>query len=114
MPGVTEPFDVVVEESSTRVSVTCSGEIDITTSEQFDAAIAAAFERAPRAMRVDMTAVPFMGSEGVRCLVRLEKRAQETGLPVEIVASRRVRHVLEVAGLAQHVRVEVPDDQEDA
>jgi anti-anti-sigma factor len=83
-----------------RVTVTLTGEIDLEDAELVEAAIADAIARAADAVTVDLGAVSFLGSTGVRLLLAGHERAQAAGrgyrLAVGEGPARRVVELLEL------------------
>jgi anti-sigma B factor antagonist len=61
-------------------------------------------------VRVDMSAVDFMDSSGLRALIDAHQRAESAGRRVVVVQpSKAVRRVIEISGLADHLHVESAD-----
>jgi anti-sigma B factor antagonist len=98
----------VAEPSSGVVVVRCRGEVDVSVCDHLDSALEAATARAAETLRVDMTAVGFMDSSGLRCLVDAQKRCREAGVGFELVASQAVRRLTDVVGLSGHLGVSDP------
>ena len=82
------------------VTVRASGEVDVSTVAEFEAALIAAARSGAGAMRIDLAGVGYLGSEGVRALIRAHAAAVEAQVEVAIVqASDPVRRVFEVVQL---------------
>ena len=82
-----------------RGVLTVVGEVDLSVSERFAAAIAAAIEAlAPDTdLVVDLAEVDFLDSAGLRCLLQGAKSASAAGVRLTVVPSPAVSRVLEMA-----------------
>jgi anti-anti-sigma factor len=76
-----------------------SGEIDLATKQQFDAALIEAIDRAGQSVAVDLGGVGYLGSEAVGTLIRARERALKQSVVLRLVAvTPRVRRLLEITG----------------
>lgn len=96
--------------------VAASGEIDIASAPALDAALAEAADDADGPVAVDLRAVTFMDSSGLRSLLTARRRLAEDGRALGLVCGPGpVRRVLEVAGVLDRLPVvatpdELPDE----
>ena len=98
MPG--EQFAVSVVDGVVHVE----GEIDSYVAPAFDDQLVAL-----DAASIDLSAVTFMDSSGVKVLVRHHRRGADRGDTLRIVAmSRPVRRILEISGLLRMFTDEAP------
>ena len=75
------------------------GEVDLVTEARFHAALEQVVDNRTDALVVDLSAVAFLGSVGLRHLVAVDA---VVGFGVlRVVPSQAVRRVIEVAGLAR-------------
>ncbi len=93
-----------MEVTSTMASgvadVVVVGRLDAYWADHLTSAIEAILHAGTHHLRVDMSAVPYMSSAGVRLLLRFRKQAQQlSGSFVVTQPSTAVRTVLEMAGL---------------
>lgn len=96
------PFEITVRDRAERTVVAPRGDIDIATSGQVLAALAAA----PGDVALDLREVTFLDSSGLRVIVQQERRAQEEGHAFGIVPGPpEVQRILEIAGVADRLRV---------
>jgi anti-anti-sigma factor len=87
------------------VAVRVHGEFDLAAVEQFHAAIAAACDRSPATVELDLEAVSFIDSSGVGAIVVASRNAAARGASMRIGArSPVVERVLEVSGLEAALR----------
>jgi anti-anti-sigma factor len=94
--SVDSPFSTWVDVDADPPTVGVAGEIDLATCAAFRDALDEALERGARTVVVDFTLVTFMGSIGIREIVKVIPRVD----CIEIRdASTFVRDVLEAAGL---------------
>ena len=89
-------FHVVVDTDADPPCVTMWGDIDLATIAAFRDALVEAMRTGARRLVVDLTNVSFMGSTGLRELVRAERDVDHIELRNP---SAIVRRVLEAAGL---------------
>jgi anti-anti-sigma factor len=102
-PGRPLSVEARVEPGCTMLKV--MGEIDISTSQELDAAIAAHAGR-PGVLAVDLSSVTFMDSTGLRALVALERERTGRGLPLAVICPPGpARLICEVAGVEAQLRL---------
>lgn len=84
------------------VGVRIAGEVDVETAPQVADAVRAALAAGPREVHVDMAAVTFLDSSGIRMLLQVhrEAAAQDTVLRV-VNAHQRVTKILDLTGLLE-------------
>jgi anti-sigma B factor antagonist len=100
-------LQVLVRSEGSDFWVEAHGEIDISTSAQWEKAITDGLTTAPDRLYVDMHLVSFIDSSGLAVLVRCHSRAgkQDSALIVRS-PSRQVERVLALAGLKEHLTIE--------
>lgn len=84
--------------------VIVSGEVDAHTAPTLEAHLAA--EPVDRPIRLDLSAVTFMDSSGLRVLIDAHHRAADGHGVVLVRPSRPVVRLLEISGLTEHLSVE--------
>lgn len=85
--------------------VIVSGEVDAHTAPTFEAHLLAA--PSDRALRLDLGAVAFMDSSGLRVLVDAHQRMAKCDHPLVLVRpSRPVMRLIEISGLSDHLSIE--------
>jgi anti-anti-sigma factor len=87
-------FSAVGEVSDDRVTVTVTGEVDMSTAE---AMFRAATPQGVRGATLDLTAVTFFDSAALHALIRLNERYPGA---LHVVPSTQVHRVLDISGLA--------------
>ena len=93
LDGQDPVFSVAAEVVDDRVSMRVTGEVDMATAgRMFDAAL----EEGAAAAFIDLTGVTFFDSAAIHALIRLADRFPRG---FEVVPSRPVRRVLDIAGL---------------
>lgn len=95
------------------VLVAVSGEVDMDNADAFRAALLTSLEssRAPVALRVDMSGVPFCDSMGLKALLAVRTAAVQRGAAFDIVAaSDQVQHLLEIVGLPSTLHADPAND----
>jgi anti-sigma B factor antagonist len=82
------------------VGIAVRGEIDLASAPSLSEAIAELIQRGYRDVALDLGAVEFMDSSGIKVLVEMRQRLQDAGGQLVIQAvSTPVRRVLAVTGL---------------
>jgi stage II sporulation protein AA (anti-sigma F factor antagonist) len=94
--GLDQPiFSATSEVAGDRVTVSVSGEVDMSTADQmFDHAI----REGAKSATIDLRAVTFFDSAAIHALVRLADRYRG-GL--DVIPSPQVRRVLDISGLSE-------------
>ena len=93
-------FDLA--EASDGLTVTVSGELDITNVDQLDSVVAPALQRSPRRLVVDVHGLRFADSSAIALLVQWASAVDEIELRD---APALLRRVIETMGLSQTLRV---------
>ena len=94
------PFDVAVNDDTSTVTMTVTGELDLASAPQLREACAGVLQREPTAVRVDLSGLTFLDSSGISVLVQLQQdlEQRDATLVLHRVGERTAR-VLEIAGL---------------
>ncbi|MFG1604314.1 STAS domain-containing protein [Actinoplanes sp. NPDC049265] len=87
-------FSAVGEVHDDRVTVTVTGEVDMSTAE---AMFRAATPQGVRGATLDLTAVTFFDSAALHALIRLNERYPGS---LHVIPSTQVHRVLDISGLA--------------
>ncbi|MFI6869187.1 STAS domain-containing protein [Nocardia sp. NPDC050406] len=98
--GTSRTLSVAVTERGGTMVVTATGEIDIASAPQLQAALEETLAGG-RVPVIDMTTVGFMGSVGLSALMTAAQAAAPR--PLRIAASPQVRRPIEVTGLDEAV-----------
>ncbi len=94
------PFTTrVVESRPGLVTVVVAGELDQATCPRLNRTVREVLAARPWLLTIDLTAVTFCGSAGVRALVLRYAEACEAGARTVVRPSAPIRRVLEVTGL---------------
>jgi anti-anti-sigma factor len=93
-------LSVVETVDGVGIRLLVTGEVDLATGQAFRAGLAAAQDKRPANLVVDLAGVTFLDSTGINALVRAHNRAVEDGSTVTVVnCSPRVRRTFEVTGV---------------
>jgi anti-anti-sigma factor len=87
-------FSVASDVADDRVTVTVSGEVDMSTA---DTMFGAATPDGAKAARLDLRAVTFFDSAAIHALIRLADRYPNA---LHVVPSAQVLRVLDISGLS--------------
>jgi anti-anti-sigma factor len=88
-----------VEEHGDATHVIAMGDLDHDTRDTFEAAVQAVLTKQPGTVVLDLTAVPFLSSEGVSALIDADRRATDSGVTLTITPSPFLRRRLDMFGL---------------
>jgi anti-sigma B factor antagonist len=99
-------MQIATTPGSDRYVITVSGEVDLATSPELDAAIIAAIESGTSSVAIDLTDVSFMDSSGLGVIVRGLKRCREAEIDLDLViTNERVLKVFGITGLDQVIPI---------
>jgi len=108
-----EPVNALVDSTLTVqvtydgdvTRLTADGEIDASSAHTFEAAATQALAELPRCVEVDLAAVGFIDSSGLRSIISLSNRARERQVDVVLTGlSAAAQRVLEITGLIDTLR----------
>ncbi|HYZ61723.1 MAG TPA: STAS domain-containing protein, partial [Acetobacteraceae bacterium] len=77
-------FDVDVRGTDAGTEIVVRGDMDIASIEPLDKALDEALAEAPKAVTLDLRAVGFVDSSGLKFLLRANARAKQGGWALEI------------------------------
>ena len=99
-------MQITTTPGSERYVLTVSGEVDLATSPDLDAAVIAAIESGATSVVIDLTDVSFMDSSGLGVIVRGLKRCREADRDLDlIITNDRVLKVFGITGLDQVIPI---------
>jgi anti-anti-sigma factor len=81
-----------------RVVIRCAGELDFSVAGELREAVDAACSPGIRVLRMDMSELGFIDSSGLQCLLEAHVWCESNGATFEVVPSRAVQRVLDIAG----------------
>lgn len=99
----TQLFRVQGARDGSRVRIRVAGEIDVATAPQLATCCREQMARRVELVELDMRAVGFIDSTGVRLLLTLVAEAERDGWALMIVPSEAVRHIVGVLGLERQL-----------
>ena len=105
-----EPFEIRLEEQEDTAVIRISGACDASCHAQLRERLLAAEAGGARRVVLDLTALQFIDSIGLRVVIGAWNRARHAGhvFSVALAASGQVRRVFEVTGVDQIVPVAAP------
>ena len=93
-------FELRVVRSDSRMHIAPSGELDIATAPQLEQAISEATSEPVAELVLDLRALTFMDSTGLRTLAQANAKAVQAGTALSIWRGpRQIERVLEISGL---------------
>ena len=105
MPG----FELITERGENgAVRLVFRGELDIATAPQVDEELERVEADVPRVLILDLRALEFMDSTGLRTVLAADTRAREAGRRLVVVRGEAVERIFSVTHLDQ--RLEIVED----
>ena len=106
MIPMTNLFEVSARHAEDGYLVECAGELDISTVDRLEDAIASCLsDAAARSLHIDLSGVSFFGGDGVQLLLRTAQRCRERRIYLDILASPSAWRILELVGMEELVGV---------
>jgi anti-anti-sigma factor len=88
--------------SGAECVVTVRGDIDLASAPDFESSLRTAVEASPSTITIDLAALTFIDSSGLRVLVSLSKEAQSRGATLRLRnVPRHAQRVLDITGLTE-------------
>jgi len=82
--------------------LTVRGDIDLASAADFETCLRSALDSAPSSIVIDLAALTFIDSSGLRVLVSLSKEAQSRGATLGLRnVPRHAQRVLDITGLTE-------------
>jgi anti-sigma B factor antagonist len=99
-------FHIDVERPGDALVVRPHGELDLNTTSELERALLGALERKPRILIVDLGAVEFMDSTGLRALLMAAEQADTAGHEFAVVQGPpQVQRLLDLTKVSDVLRV---------
>ena len=101
---MTSRFECDIEnaENGTACVLTVRGDIDLASAADFERSLRTALEGSPSSVTVDLAALTFIDSSGLRVLVSVSKEAQSRGATLGLRnVPRHAQRVLDITGLSE-------------
>lgn len=105
-------FRVEVKPDRDRMLVSPAGEVDLATADTLESRIVDLLQAGFARVVVDLRAVTFIDSTGIRALLNAHRRARESGGSVSIIlGGPATRRPLEIVGVTDYLELE-PDESD--
>jgi anti-sigma B factor antagonist len=112
-PAGQPPFDVQhrrLDERPHAFEITVTGDIDMSSAAALDEVLDDVLDAGASFVVLDLSAVSFLDSSGLRSIVRASRAlAERDGQLTCAGLSGAASRVLEISGLLEHLRAEAPD-----
>ena len=97
---------VTSENQPGRTVVRVAGEIDVSNSDELDAAVAEAVNPGPAELVLDLVEVSFIDSTGIRSLLQAADRCAERSIALRVRPSTAVQRLAELTGITDRLSLE--------
>lgn len=94
-----QPITTSVAHRNGVTVVSIGGEIDLSTAEAFEAAIARALAEEPPVLVIELSQVQFMASAGLRILVATQEKVSKSAQVAVVAGSPATSRPIELTGL---------------
>ena len=94
-----QPITTSVAHRNGVTVVSIGGEIDLSTAEVFEAAIARALAEEPPVLVIELSQVQFMASAGLRILVATQEKVSKSAQVAVVAGSPATSRPIELTGL---------------
>jgi anti-sigma B factor antagonist len=102
-------LQIEVKPDLDRMLVCPAGEVDLATADTLESRIVDVLHNGCARVVVDLRAVTFIDSSGIRALLNAHQRARESGRPISIIlGGPAIRRTLEIVGVTDYLELE-PD-----
>jgi anti-sigma B factor antagonist len=88
-----------IQEAPGVMVVRCAGEIDLASHGELAEAIDWSYTSDLHTLRVDLSAVTFIDSRGIQCLLDAEERSRRLATRFEVVPSPTLRRIVSIVGV---------------
>jgi anti-anti-sigma factor len=106
-------FDLRVDRQRSAVILRLSGELDLVGAERVDSCVDELVRDPPDELVIDLRAVTFMDSMGLRSLIRARAKGADAKLPVKLVrGSDQVQRVMTMTRMDDHFEFVEPSADE--
>jgi anti-sigma B factor antagonist len=95
----TEPITTAIEHRDGVAVLSVGGDIDLATAPAFEAAIAAALQRTPAALVIELSRVDFLASAGLQILVATHERVSKSSRFAVVANGPATSRPIELTGL---------------
>jgi anti-anti-sigma factor len=95
-----------VRDDERAVVIVARGELDVTSSEQFAAALSRANQSHLPLTVVDLSGLQFIDSSGLATLIKADQEAKSAGRRLAVIRGpRQVQQLLELTGLSERLEL---------
>ena len=105
-------FDVEASDSEGVRRIVLVGELDLAAMPTAETSFAEATANGYSALEIDLSALTFLDSSGVRSLMMIVDRCRDRGMPLTLIPGPRgVQRVFEITGLVDTLPFVTPADR---
>jgi anti-sigma B factor antagonist len=109
--GAANAFSVVREQSDAQIRLLLRGDLDLASAPEFERAISDASREVPAALVVDLSALDFLDSHGLRSILSAQRLCEESGCQLSVIPGEQAQRLFELTGLSE--RLPITQAQED-
>ena len=92
-------FYLSIFDKGRTKTLSCSGELDLSTCQKLEDAFALCLEAEPSVLRLDLSQLSLLTSAGIETLLRIIERAHQEQIELELTLSAQARRILDLVGL---------------
>jgi anti-anti-sigma factor len=104
--SVGDRLRIEVEQNGGTTVVRLDGELDLATAPDFSAQLDETTSAAPAAVVLDLSALEFIDSTGLRSILRIDENCRESGRRFAVVpGASQVARLFEIARVQEHLEL---------
>lgn len=92
-------FYLSTSDKGRTKTLSCSGELDLSTCQKLEDAFALCLEDEPSVLHLDLSQLSLLTSAGIDALLRIIERAHHEEIEMELTMSAQARRILDLVGL---------------
>ena len=87
------------------------GDLDLASADEFDRAMASAQEATPASITLDLTALDFLDSCGLRSILTAQRLCSERGCELTLIPGEQAQRLFDLTGLSDKLPLSRPTDR---
>jgi anti-sigma B factor antagonist len=102
------PLSIAAAQTSDGVRLELSGELDLASEAEFKRALDDAVRTRPAGIVLDLSDLSFLDSCGLRSLLEAQRRCEQLGCALTLIAGDPARRLFELTGVAERLPLVEP------
>jgi anti-sigma B factor antagonist len=107
--GPASSFSVVSEQRDAQVRLLLRGDLDLASAPEFERAVSEASHEVPGSIVVDLSALDFLDSHGLRSILSAQRLCEESGCRLSVIPGEQAQRLFELTGLTERLPIAQAD-----